>query len=93
MMPRGESAYLRCALAIGVDVLDGKLEAMHRAKEYIGTGTRGSVCAKMKGKDAWENGRYIDKQSWAIMLGDDKQRTGLPMPVPSNYRRRAKRSA
>ena len=73
MMPRGESAYLRCARAIGVDVLDGKLEAMHRAKEYIGTGTRGSVCAKMKGKDAWENGRYIDKQ----MLGDDKPENGV----------------
>jgi hypothetical protein len=26
----------------------------------------------MKGKDAWDNGRYIEKQSWAIMPGDDK---------------------
>ena len=26
----------------------------------------------MKGKDSWDNGRYIEKQSWAIMPGDDK---------------------
>lgn len=27
---------------------------------------------EMKGKDAWDKGRYIEKQSWAIMPGDDK---------------------
>ena len=27
---------------------------------------------EMKGKDAWELGRYIEKQSWAIMPGEDK---------------------
>ncbi len=27
---------------------------------------------EMKGKDSWDNGRYIEKQSWAIMPGDDK---------------------
>ena len=27
---------------------------------------------EMKGQDTWEIGRYIDKQSWAIMPGDDK---------------------
>ena len=26
----------------------------------------------MKGQDAWERGRYIEKQSWAIMPGEDK---------------------
>jgi hypothetical protein len=27
---------------------------------------------EMKGKDAWDKGRYIENQSWAIMPGDDK---------------------
>jgi len=27
---------------------------------------------EMKGQDTWEIGRYIDKQSWAIMPGDEK---------------------
>jgi hypothetical protein len=27
---------------------------------------------EMKGKDSWDKGRYIEKQSWAIMPGDDK---------------------
>ena len=27
---------------------------------------------EMKGKDSWDNGRYIEKQSWAIMPGEDK---------------------
>jgi hypothetical protein len=26
---------------------------------------------EMKGKEAWDRGRYIEKQSWAIMPGDD----------------------
>jgi hypothetical protein len=26
----------------------------------------------MKGQDTWEIGRYIEKQSWAIMPGDEK---------------------
>jgi hypothetical protein len=32
---------------------------------------------EMKDKDAWENGRYIDKQSWATMPGDDKPENGV----------------
>jgi hypothetical protein len=27
---------------------------------------------EMKGKDAWDKGRYIETQSWAIMPGEDK---------------------
>jgi hypothetical protein len=27
---------------------------------------------EMKGKDTWDVGRYIEKQSWAIMPGEDK---------------------
>ena len=32
---------------------------------------------EMKGKDTWEIGRYIDKQSWAIMPGDEKPESGV----------------
>ena len=27
---------------------------------------------EMKEKDSWDKGRYIEKQSWAIMPGEDK---------------------
>ena len=33
---------------------------------------RARSSTKMKGQDAWEIGRYIEKQSWAIMPGDEK---------------------
>jgi hypothetical protein len=26
----------------------------------------------MKEKDSWDKGRYVEKQSWAIMPGDQK---------------------
>jgi hypothetical protein len=32
---------------------------------------------EMKDKDTWEIGRYIDKQSWAIMPGDEKADSGV----------------
>lgn len=32
---------------------------------------------EMKGQDAWERGRYIEKQSWAIMPGDEKPESGV----------------
>jgi hypothetical protein len=32
---------------------------------------------EMKGKDAWEIGRYIDNQSWAIMPGEEKPESGV----------------
>ena len=27
---------------------------------------------EMKSKESWERGRYIEKQTWAIMPGEDK---------------------
>jgi hypothetical protein len=27
---------------------------------------------ELKGKESWDRGRYIEKQSWAIMPGEDK---------------------
>ena len=33
---------------------------------------KGQKLDEMKGKDAWERGRYIEKLSWAILPGDEK---------------------
>jgi hypothetical protein len=38
---------------------------------------KGQKVIEMKGKDAWENGRYIDQQSWAIMPGEEKPDSGV----------------
>ena len=38
---------------------------------------KGTKLKEMKGKDTWEQSRYIEKQSWAIMPGDDKPVTGV----------------
>ena len=32
---------------------------------------------EMQGQDTWEKGRYIEKQSWAIMPGDEKPDSGV----------------
>ena len=32
---------------------------------------------EMNGQDTWERGRYIEKQSWAIMPGDEKPESGV----------------
>ena len=33
---------------------------------------KGQKLNEMKEKDSWDKGRYIEKQSWAIMPGEDK---------------------
>jgi hypothetical protein len=33
---------------------------------------KGQKLQDMKEKDSWDKGRYIEKQSWAIMPGEDK---------------------
>ena len=33
---------------------------------------KGQKLNEMKEKDTWDKGRYIEKQSWAIMPGDEK---------------------
>ena len=33
---------------------------------------KGQKLEEMKGKDSWDKGRYVEKQSWAIMPGEDK---------------------
>jgi hypothetical protein len=39
--------------------------------------TKSERLVEMKNKDAWENGRYIETQSWAIMPGDQKPDSGV----------------
>jgi hypothetical protein len=39
--------------------------------------TKSQKLIEMKDKDTWEIGRYIDKQSWAIMPGDEKPDSGV----------------
>jgi hypothetical protein len=34
--------------------------------------SKGQALKEMKDKDAWDKGRFIEKQRWAIMPGDDK---------------------
>jgi hypothetical protein len=38
---------------------------------------KGRQANEMKGQDAWDTGRYIEKQSWAIMPGADKPESGV----------------
>ena len=38
---------------------------------------KGQKLNEMKNKDTWEIGRYIDKESWAIMPGDEKPDSGV----------------
>ena len=45
--------------------------------QFNGDTAKSQKLIEMKDKDAWENGRYIDKQSWAIMPGDEKPESGV----------------
>ncbi len=38
---------------------------------------KGQKLAEMKGKDTWEISRYIEKQSWVIMPGDERVERGV----------------
>ena len=40
--------------------------------QFNGDSAKSEKVKEMKGKDSWDNGRYIEKQSWAIMPGDEK---------------------
>jgi len=71
---------------------NGSAEAMAKETAVTAVAERlGTICVaqfnrdtdksekliEMKDKDAWDKGRYIDKQSWAIMPGGDKPETGV----------------
>lgn len=40
--------------------------------QFNSDSNKGTKLQEMKSKDTWEKARYIEKQSWAIMPGDDK---------------------
>jgi hypothetical protein len=73
-------------------VTTGNAEAMAKETAATAVAERlGSICLaqfnkdsqrtqklnQMKGQDTWERGRYIEKQSWAIMPGDEKPDSGV----------------
>ena len=40
--------------------------------QFHSDSNKGSKLQEMSGKDSWEKARYIEKQSWAIMPGENK---------------------
>ena len=77
---------------VGGWMTNGAAEAMAKESAATAVAERlGTICVaqfnrdtaksqkiiEMKDKDAWENGRYIDKQSWAIMPGEEKPESGV----------------
>jgi hypothetical protein len=73
-------------------VTTGSAEAMAKEIAATAVAERlGSICVaqfnkdsqrtqklkEMKGQDTWEIGRYIERQSWAIMPGDEKPDSGV----------------
>ena len=40
--------------------------------QFNGDSEKGQKLKEMKEKDSWDKGRYVEKQSWAIMPGEDK---------------------
>ena len=73
-------------------VTTGTAEAMAKEIAATAVAERlGSICVaqfnkdsqrtqklnEIKGQDTWGIGRYIDKQSWAIMPGDEKADSGV----------------
>ena len=45
--------------------------------QFKGDKTKSEKLVQMKGKDAWEIGRYIDAQTWSIMPGAEKSESGV----------------
>ena len=77
---------------VGGWMTNGSAEAMAKEAAATAVAERlGAICVaqfnrdaaksqklvEMKDKDAWENGRYIDGQSWAIMPGEEKPESGV----------------
>ena len=42
---------------------------------------------EIKGQDTWEIGRYIEKQSWAIMPGDEKPHSGVADACAKHFKK------
>ena len=73
-------------------VTNGTAEAMAKETAATAVADRlGTICLaqlnkdlaktqkllEVQGKDAWETGRFIEKQRWAIMPGDEKVESGV----------------
>jgi hypothetical protein len=71
---------------------NGTAEAMARETAATAVADRlGTIClaqlnrdaanieklVEIKGKDSWEIGRFIEKQNWAIMPGEEKPENGV----------------
>ena len=71
---------------------NGTAEAMARDTAATAVADRlGTIClaqlnrdaakieklVEIKGKDSWEIGRFIEKQNWAIMPGEEKPENGV----------------
>jgi hypothetical protein len=65
----------------GTAVVMAKEVAVDAVAERLGTicvaqfnrdSEKNQKLKEMKGKESWDRGRYIEKQSWAIMPGEDK---------------------
>src|SRR4029453_13764021 len=39
--------------------------------QFNGDSEKGQKLKEMKEKDSWDKGRYIEKQSWAVMAGEN----------------------
>lgn len=83
-------------------VTTGSAEAMAREIAATAIAERlGSICVaqfnkdgqrtqklkEMQGQDTWQIGRYIDKQSWAIMPGDEKPAAGVADACAKHFRK------
>jgi hypothetical protein len=68
-------------VTIGTAAAMAKETAADAVAERLGTicvaqfnsdSDKGEKVKEMKGKDSWDKGRYIEKQTWAIMPGENK---------------------
>jgi|SRR6185295_440730 hypothetical protein len=59
------------AKEIAVDAVADRLGKICAA-QFNRDSEKNAKLKEMKEKDLWERGRYVEKQPWAIMPGDDK---------------------
>jgi hypothetical protein len=85
-------------------VTSGTASAMAKESATNAVAERlGSICAaqfskdpekdqkfkELNGKDSWDKGRYIEKQTWVIMPGADKPETGVADACAKQLERKA----
>ena len=55
--------------------------------QYNRDPAKGQKLSEIKNKDTWDIGRYIDKQSWAIMPGDEKPESGVSDACAKHFKK------